>query len=92
MAVIPRSPILLSFKCIGEALVWRNSTLSDSVYPVHFWSIKLPHSMPVNACPILFEIIVDGNLYCVAPASMNLGSWIRLVEDLAIMHLHTIKV
>lgn len=72
--MIPRSAILSCNESVGTRLARSKRTFGDPISTVHWVGIELSEAMPVRACSVVGQAVLDGNLKSVAPSSTNCWS------------------
>jgi hypothetical protein len=59
--------ILRGFEAVPSRFARCNGAFSDSIDTIHLIRTQLPHTVPVNACPVVGKTTCDCDFECVAP-------------------------
>ena len=83
MRVIPACAVLRDAEFVGEAVTRSDWTLRDTVNTVILESFVLTSAVEMDGCSVVSQVILDGDLDPIAPASFDVGTWVHFVEGLA---------
>jgi len=61
VTVVPCASILHRAECVIEAVARCNRTLCYAIHSVHVHSLPLSNAMPVNAGPVMLQLIGNNN-------------------------------
>ena len=88
----PAGAVLGGAERVSVVFARRDGTLGHAIDAVHLGRVGLSESVPVNRRPVVFQLVLDGDLDQIAPAGLDPRSGVAPVEDLAALVDHTIGI
>ena len=86
----PACAVEIGPETVGEVCIWCNRTLSVARNAVHPLCLLLQNTVPVKACALIGEVVVNSDFDVIAPIGLDRGSRVLVVCQQAV-HFDAIR-